>query len=48
MPFIVAGGLNPDNVTEAIRVTRPDAVDVASGVEKKPGIKDFGRMASFF
>jgi phosphoribosylanthranilate isomerase len=48
VPFMVAGGLNPDNVTEAIRITRPDAVDVASGVEKKPGVKDFGRMASFF
>ena len=48
VPFIIAGGLNPENVTEAIRVTRPDAVDVASGVEKKPGLKDHGRMASFF
>ncbi len=48
MPFILAGGLNPENVTEAIRLTRPDAVDVASGVEKSPGIKDHGRMASFF
>jgi phosphoribosylanthranilate isomerase len=48
VPFMVAGGLNPDNVTEAIRITRPDAVDVASGVEKKPGVKDWGRMASFF
>jgi phosphoribosylanthranilate isomerase len=35
-------------VTEAIRVTRPDAVDVASGVERAPGIKDHGKMASFF
>lgn len=48
MPYILAGGLDPDNVTEAIRITRPDAVDVASGVEKAPGIKDHGRMASFF
>jgi phosphoribosylanthranilate isomerase len=48
VPFMIAGGLNPDNVTEAIRVTRPDAVDVASGVELKPGVKDYGRMASFF
>jgi len=48
VPFIVAGGLNPDNVTEAIRVTRPDAVDVASGVESSPGFKDHGKMASFF
>lgn len=48
MPFILAGGLDPDNVTEAIRVTRPDAVDVASGIERAPGLKDHGRMASFF
>jgi phosphoribosylanthranilate isomerase len=48
IPFILAGGLTPDNVTEAIRVVRPDAVDVASGVEKEPGIKDHGKIASFF
>lgn len=48
IPFILAGGLNPDNVTEAIRLVRPDAVDVASGVEKSPGIKDHGKLASFF
>lgn len=48
MPFILAGGLDPDNVTEAIRIVRPDAVDVASGVERSPGIKDHGRMNSFF
>lgn len=48
IPSILAGGLNPDNVTEAIRVVRPDAVDVASGVEKSPGLKDHGKLASFF
>jgi len=48
IPFILAGGLDPDNVTEAIRVVRPDAVDVASGVEASPGIKDHGKLASFF
>ena len=48
IPFILAGGLNPENVTEAIRIVRPDAVDVASGVEKSPGIKDHGKIASFF
>ncbi len=48
MPFVLAGGLNPDNVTEAIRIVRPDAVDVASGVERSPGVKDPGRLASFF
>lgn len=48
MPSILAGGLTPDNVTEAIRIVRPDAVDVASGIERSPGVKDHGRMASFF
>ena len=48
IPTILAGGLDPDNVTEAIRIVRPDAVDVASGVEKSPGIKDHGKLASFF
>lgn len=48
IPFILAGGLNPDNVTEAIRIVRPDAVDVASGVEAKPGFKDHGKLKSFF
>lgn len=48
IPFLLAGGLNPENVTEAIRIVRPDAVDVASGVEASPGIKDHGKLASFF
>lgn len=48
VPFIVAGGLDPDNVAEAIRVTRPDAVDVASGVEAAPGRKDPAKLEAFF
>ena len=46
--IILAGGLNPDNVTEAISITRPDAADVASGVESEPGYKDHFAMARFF
>jgi phosphoribosylanthranilate isomerase len=47
VPMILAGGLNPDNVAEGIEVTRPMAVDVASGVEAAPGVKDHGLMADF-
>ena len=48
VPAILAGGLRPDNVAEAIRVARPFAVDVASGVESEPGRKDLARLAAFF
>ena len=46
-PMILAGGLNPGNVDAAIRMTRPFAVDVASGVESAPGIKDPAKLAAF-
>jgi phosphoribosylanthranilate isomerase len=48
IPAVVAGGLRPDNVAEAIAVTHPYAVDVASGVEAEPGRKDHAAMAAFF
>lgn len=45
--LMLAGGLNPDNVAEAIRVVRPFAVDVASGIEIEPGKKDHRKINSF-
>ncbi|MCE5336607.1 MAG: phosphoribosylanthranilate isomerase [Desulfobacteraceae bacterium] len=47
LPCILAGGLTPGNVTEAIRQFSPDAVDVSSGVEYAPGRKDIARVREF-
>lgn len=44
---ILAGGLTPDNVSQAIKEVRPFAVDVSSGVEQRPGIKDHSLMERF-
>ncbi len=46
-PLIMSGGLTPENVGEAIRATRPFAVDVASGVELSPGVKDHDLIRAF-
>jgi phosphoribosylanthranilate isomerase len=47
VPVILAGGLKPENVKEAILAVEPYAVDVASGVEANPGVKDHGKISAF-
>ena len=45
-PFLLAGGLGPENLTFALEAVRPFGVDLNSGVESAPGVKDSGKMAS--
>jgi phosphoribosylanthranilate isomerase len=45
--LVLAGGLRPENVADAIAAVRPWCVDVASGVERAPGVKDIGRVRAF-
>ncbi|MFL5055843.1 MAG: N-(5'-phosphoribosyl)anthranilate isomerase, partial [Microvirga sp.] len=47
LAFMVSGGLTADNVAEAVRVTRAGGVDVSSGVERSPGVKDPGMIEHF-
>jgi phosphoribosylanthranilate isomerase len=47
-PVVLAGGLRPENVAEAVARVRPAAIDVSSGVETSPGVKDHDRMRALF
>ena len=47
MPVYLAGGLTPENVSEAVKTIRPDGVDVATGIEYSPGVKDHGKIRAF-
>jgi len=44
MPWLLAGGLGPDNVAEAVRIAKPNGVDLNSGVESSPGLKELAKV----
>ena len=47
-PFFLSGGIDPENVVAAISLVRPDAIDLSSGVESAPGVKDHEKIARLF
>lgn len=47
IPFFLSGGLNPENIQEAVKTVQPEAIDVCSGLESKPGKKNFDKVEEF-
>jgi phosphoribosylanthranilate isomerase len=47
IPFMLSGGLDAENVAEALRITRATGIDVSSGVERGPGVKDVEKIRAF-
>jgi phosphoribosylanthranilate isomerase len=47
LPWMLSGGLTVENLADAVRITHADAVDVSSGVESAPGVKDVDKIAGF-
>ncbi|MBE9045359.1 phosphoribosylanthranilate isomerase [Pleurocapsales cyanobacterium LEGE 10410] len=48
LPWMLAGGLTPDNITDALSQLKPDGIDLSSGVERSPGDKDLTKVAQLF
>nr|WP_246141817.1 phosphoribosylanthranilate isomerase [Hyella patelloides] len=48
LPWMLAGGLNPQNVTEALSQLKPDGIDLSSGIERSPGDKDLSKVTQLF
>ncbi len=48
LPIFLSGGLNAENVMDAVNTVKPDAVDLSSGLEESPGLKDFDKIEKFF
>jgi phosphoribosylanthranilate isomerase len=46
--YMLSGGLNKDNIAEALAIARPRGIDLSSGIESSPGVKDLGMMDEFF
>jgi phosphoribosylanthranilate isomerase len=48
IPYMLSGGLNASNIAEALAIARPSGIDISSGIESAPGVKDIGLIEAFF